>query len=90
MIAPLAAEKRGFLKKRRSSIGLDDLSSHTRNAPTSAKPAANPTRICGDVHPWLGASMIAHRTAPSPRIDSAAPPGSSLGVVLSLESGTNG
>ena len=32
MIAALAAENRGFLKKRRSSIGLDDFSSHKKNA----------------------------------------------------------
>ena len=88
MIAALAAEKRGFWKKCRSSIGLDDFSSHTKNPTSSTAPTPNPARISGDVQPWLGASMIAHSSAPRLTIDSAAPTGSSRGVVLSYESGT--
>jgi hypothetical protein len=88
MIAALAAEKRGLRKKRRSSIGLDDFSSHTKNPARSTAPTPKPVRISDEVHPWLGASMIAHSSAPRLTIDSAAPTGSRRGVVLSYESGT--
>ncbi len=88
MIAALAAENRGFWKKCRSSIGLDDFSSHMKNPNSNTAPIPNPARISGDVQPCDGASMIAHSSAPRLTIERPAPTGSRRGVVRSLESGT--
>src|SRR3954451_15213780 len=57
VIAPLAAEKRGFSKKRTSSIGLEHLSSHTKNATRIEPPTTKPPRTLDDVQPLLGPSM---------------------------------
>ena len=88
VIAPLAALKRGFSKKCMSSIGWLERSSHTKNTASTAKPTTNAATISGAPHPWLGASMTAHRIVPSATIDSSAPTGSSAACVGSCDSGT--
>ena len=60
----------------------------TKNADEDRAPTTNAATISGDVQPWLGASMIAHSSAPRPTIDRTAPTGSSRGACGSLESGT--
>ena len=59
MIAPLATEKRGFLKNERSSIGLSRLTSHTKNAVSSTPPSAKKSSVVAAVQPLSGPSMIA-------------------------------
>ena len=88
MIAPLAALNRGFEKKWMSSIGWRELISQAKNAPRRTTPITNPATISGAPHPWLGASMTAHRIAPSAPIESSAPTGSSAAWVGSFDSGT--
>src|SRR5690348_5525554 len=53
VIAPLAAEKRGFSKKRMSSIGLSQCNSHKRNATSTTTPTTNPVTTDVGVQPWL-------------------------------------
>ena len=89
VIAPLAAEKRGFSKKRTSSIGLEHLSSHTKNPARIAPPTTKPPRTVDDVQPLLGPSMIAHSRIARPAIERSEPSGSSLPAFGSLESGTS-
>ena len=59
MMAPLATEKRGFLKNARSSIGWSLRSSHTKNAASTTPPTAKNASVVGSVHPWSGPSMTA-------------------------------
>src|SRR5205814_9222574 len=89
VIAPLAALNLGFLKKLRSSIGLDVLRSHRRNAARTTPPMVKPRRIGPWVQPCDGASMIAHSSAVIPAIDRTAPIGSSFDAAGSFDSGTN-
>src|SRR5581483_2843169 len=88
VIAPLAALNRGFWKKCMFSIGLGLLSSQIMKATSTIAPMKKPVRISGAVQPCDGASMIAHRNAVNPTIDSSAPSGSSLGAAGSRDSGT--
>ena len=87
MIAPLAALNRGFSKKRMSSIGCVECSSHAKNAARITKPTANAARMVVEVQPLLGASMTAHRIVPSAPIDSTAPSGSRAAWDGSFDSG---
>ena len=48
VIAPLAALNRGFSKKRMSSIGWLECSSHTKNAASTTKPTTNAAMISGE------------------------------------------
>src|SRR3954463_540324 len=89
VIAPLAAEKRGFSKKRTSSIGFELCSSHRKNPTSTAMPTANPASTAGDVQPSLGPSMTAHSSTARPTIERSDPKGSSLPACGSLESGTS-
>ena len=88
-IAPLAALKRGFWKKCMSSIGWLEWTSHTKNAPSSTTPTANPARIGAELQPFVGASMIAQRIEPSETTESSAPIGSRRPCDGSRDSGTN-
>ena len=54
----LAAVKRGFLKKRTSSIGWSVVRCHQMNVPSSTIASPNATRIGGSVQPSVGASMM--------------------------------
>jgi hypothetical protein len=54
----LAAEKRGFLKNRMSSIGWSVVSSHHTNAASRAAPATNAATMVVDVQPSIGAWMM--------------------------------
>ena len=89
VIAPLAAENRGFSKNRTSSIGLEHLSSHTKNPTRIAPPTTNPPRTVVDVHPLLGPSMMAQSRMARPAIERSDPSGSSLPACGSFESGTS-
>ncbi len=86
--APLAALKRGLRKKRMSSIGLAECSSHQTNPPRMEKPATNAVRMGVDAHPLAGASMTPHRMAARPAMDRRAPTKSIRAPVGSRESGT--
>ena len=87
-MAPLAAVNRGFSKKRMSSIGLEECSSHNTKAPSTTAPTANAVSVAGRGPPLVGASMTPQRKVARPTIDSRAPTGSSLGADGSRESGT--
>ena len=87
VIAPLAAENRGFSKKRTSSIGLEHLSSHTKNPTRIAPPTAKPPRTVVEPQPLLGPSMMAHSRIARPAIDRSDPSGSSLTRVRVLRVG---
>ena len=85
--AALAALKRGFLKKPKSSIGCLQCSSHHANAPSSTAAITNAVTVTGEVQPLTGASMMANTRVARPKIDSTAPIGSRRGADGSLESG---
>ncbi len=54
-----AAEKRGFWKKCRSSIGCSKCVSHHANAPRNTSPTTNETSTVVSDRPRSGSSMIA-------------------------------
>ena len=54
-----AAVNRGFSKNVTSSIGWSLRSSQIANAASTTSANANVTRVCVEVHPCDGASMIA-------------------------------
>ena len=88
VIAPLAALKRGFLKKRMSSIGWLECSSQTKNPPRTHEADDEAGEDLGRrSNPCVGASMIAHRIEPSATIDRTAPTGSSAAWDGSLRLG---
>ena len=89
VMAPLAALNRGFSKKCMSSIGCFERSSQMKNNPIRTAPTTKPVMISLDVQPWLGASITAHRSEPSPAIDNVAPTGSSAACDGSRDSGMN-
>ena len=89
VIAPLAAENRGFSNTRTSSMGWLECSSQSTKHSARSAPTANAATTSGDVHPWLGASMIAHNNVARPTIDSSEPSASSFGADGSRESGMN-
>jgi hypothetical protein len=89
VIAPLAAENRGFSKNRTSSIGFVHLISHTKNPTRIAPPTAKPASTDVDPQPLLGPSMIAQSTIASPAIERSDPSGSSFPAFGSFESGTS-
>ena len=84
----LAAVKRAFSKNVTSSIGWSLRSSQITNATSVTAAAANVPRVCGEVHPCAGASMIPYTRLTSPAIDSTAPTGSSALGDGSFEFGT--
>ena len=89
VMATLAAVKRGFLKKRMSSIGWSVRSSQATKAPSSTRTGDERAERPGPtVQPLAGASMIAQSRATRPTMDSTAPARSSLGAVGSFEVGT--
>src|SRR5256885_404833 len=53
-----AAEKRGFLKKRTSSIGLEVCDSHQANSPRNSAPPPMHVETTGADQPLSGAWMI--------------------------------
>ncbi len=78
MIVPEAAEKRGFLKKLRSSIGCSHRSSHAAKRPRNSTPRPSPARTLVEPQPLSGAWMIPYSSVTRPMIESRAPKGSSL------------
>src|SRR4051812_21381964 len=87
VMAPLAAEKRGFLKNRRSSIGWSMCSSHQPNPNNTAALTAKPISDVELAQPWLGASMMEYSSATKPPTDNSDPTTSSRGAWGSLERG---
>ena len=78
LMAAVAAENVGFLKKRRSSIGCSARSSQSREGDEDGQAAEQDgPSVAGAVQPWAGPSMIPYRRPPRPTIDSTAPVGSS-------------
>src|ERR1700738_1487287 len=76
VIVAEAAEKRGFLKKRTSSMGAGDRHSHTANDAKNTTPTARQTSTTGDDQPLSGAWMTAYKKPTRPTIESSAPIGS--------------
>ena len=67
------AENERWRKKLRLSSGCVVILSQATNKASTARPAA-PTPITrGEDQPWVGASMIDHRTMPMPAMDATAP-----------------
>src|ERR1700737_4775744 len=83
-----AAEKRGFLKKRTSSMAEGDRRSQPANRVRLTPPTAKPASTTGADHPLSGAWMTAYSTPTRPTIDSPAPMGSSGLSSRALELGT--
>src|SRR2546423_10753654 len=71
-----AAEDRGFLKKRTSSIGRGVCDSHHANNPRKTAPPPTHVVTTGANHPLSGAWMMPYSRNPNPMIDRAAPSGS--------------
>jgi hypothetical protein len=88
VIATLAAEKRGFLKNRRSSMGWLDRCSHTKKMVITTAPITSAAITTGSLQPLMGASMIAHRTAIRPTIERPEPTRSSWRALESREVGS--
>ena len=84
VMALLAAVKRGFWKKRMSSIGVGVCSSQTMNDAIATMPTANEPSTSGSVQPFAGPSMMPKSSAPRPTIESTAPSGSRCAVARVL------
>ena len=87
MIVAEAALKRGFLKKRMSSIGWSECSSHQAKAARNPSPIAKAASTGVDVQPLSGPSMRAKSRPKRPTIDRTEPMGSSLPSSGFFESG---
>jgi hypothetical protein len=89
-LEPTAAEKLGFRKNARFSIGWELARSHAAKAASTTSPAAPAPTTMAEDQPWTGASMIAHSTSPRPATDSTAPVRSGRSAAGFFESGTSG
>ena len=83
----LAAEKRGFLKNSKLSIGWSECDSQYAKAPSNTAAATNAPTIRPLPQPSSGPSMMPYTSARRPVIESVAPTRSRRGWAGSLDFG---
>src|SRR5262249_29628279 len=86
--APLAAVKRGFLKRLMSIIGWADARSTATRQASTAAPAARAAMVDAEPQPQSGAWITPKTSRPIPAVDRARPSQSTGGVARSRDVGT--